>query len=92
RLQLMGYESAAAEWEADFTKVLVAMRQALAPKGHIALVLADSLLCGKPYPADVVVLRCGQQAGLAVVARGSQRRPHFHRQSAQAFGDRPRYE
>lgn len=92
RLQLMDHESAAAEWEADFTKVLVGMRQALAPGGHIALVLADSLLCGKPYPADEVVSRCGREAGLSVVARGSQRRPHFHRQSAQAFGQRPRYE
>jgi hypothetical protein len=92
RLQKLDHETAAAEWEADFTKVLVAMRKSLSPSGKIALVLADSLLCGQPYPADVVVERCGNQAGLSIVARGSQRRPHFHRQSAKAFGQQPRYE
>jgi hypothetical protein len=92
RLQRLDYDSAAAEWEGDFSKVLLAMRSALSPSGHVAVVLADSLLCGKPYPADVVVGRCGHQAGLTIVARGSQRRPHFHRESAKAFGQRPRYE
>jgi len=92
RLQKLDHETAAAEWEADFTKVLVAMRKALSPSGRVVLVLADSLLCGQPYPADVVVERCGNQAGLSIVARGSQRRPHFHRQSAKAFGQQPRFE
>jgi hypothetical protein len=91
-LQRLDHERAAAIWEADFGKVLVAMRDALAPGGHIALVLADSLLAGKPYPADTVVERCARRADLTLVARGSQRRPHFHRQSTQAFGGRPRYE
>jgi hypothetical protein len=91
-LQRLDHERAAAVWEADFGKVLGAMRDALAPGGHIAIVLADSLLAGRPYPADVVVERCARRAGLALMARGSQRRPHFHRQSAKAFGDRPRYE
>jgi hypothetical protein len=91
-LQRLDHEQAAAAWEADFRRVLDAMRAALAPAGHIALVLADSLLAGKPYPADVVVERVARRVGLSVVARGSQRRPHFHRQSAKAFADRPRYE
>jgi SAM-dependent methyltransferase len=91
-LQGLDHERAAAVWETDFDKVLGAMRGSLAPGGHIALVLADSLLCGKPYLADVVVERCARRAGLSIVARGAQRRPHFHRQSAKAFGDRPRFE
>jgi SAM-dependent methyltransferase len=91
-LQRLGHVRAAAIWEADFGKVLAAMRDALAPGGHIALVLADSLLANEPYPADVVVERCARRADLTLVARGSQRRPHFHRQSAKAFGNRPRYE
>jgi DNA methylase len=91
-LQRLDHEQAAAAWEADFRRVLTAMRGALAPGGHIALILADSLLAGKPYPADVVVARCASRAGLSVVAKGAQRRPHFHRQSAKAFADQPRYE
>jgi DNA methylase len=91
-LQRLDHDRAAATWEADFTKVLVAMRSALAEGGSIALVVADSLLAGRPYAADVVVERCARRAGLSVVARGSQQRPHFHRQSSRAFADRPRYE
>lgn len=91
-LQRLEHEQAAATWEADFSKVLDAMRAALAEGGSIALVLADSLLAGRPYPADVVVERCARRAGLRVVAQGAQLRPHFHRQSARAFGDRTRYE
>lgn len=91
-LQRLEHEQAAATWEADFSKVLDAMRAALAEGGSIALVLADSLLAGRPYPADVVVERCARRAGLRVVAQGAQLRPHFHRQSARAFGDRARYE
>lgn len=94
RRSLSGFDfaRAASEWEGDFTKVLAAMRKALAAGGRIALVLADSLLGGRPYFADQVVKRCAARAGLSLVAQGSQRRPHFHRESAKAFGARPRYE
>jgi len=91
-LQRLDHAAAAECWEQDFTLVLAAMRRALAPEGRAALVLADSLLAGEPYPADEVLERCGQRAGLRVLARGSQRRPHFHADSASAFGRRPRYE
>ena len=54
--------------------------------------MRERMLAGEPYPADVVVTRCGARAGLRVLARGSQRRPHFHADSAAAFGRRARYE
>ncbi len=85
-------EDAAAQWERDFARVLRACRAALSPSGHVALIVADSLLGGRPYLADLAVERCAERTGLAVVARGSQRRPHFHRQSAEAFGSKSRYE
>jgi len=91
-LSRFDFQRAATAWEADFTKVLAAMGKALADGGKIALVLADSLLGGRPYFADQVVKRCGERAGLALAAQGSQQRPHFHRESAKAFGARPRYE
>jgi SAM-dependent methyltransferase len=91
-LQRLQHHEAAQRWERDFTKVLEALRRTLAPQGKIALVLADSMLCGEPYLADEVVERCGKAAGLRMIARGSQRRPHFHADSAKAFGRRPRYE
>jgi len=91
-LQRLDHGAAAARWEQDFTRVLEALKRTLAPSGLAALILADSMLAGQPYPADEVLVRCGARAGLRVVARGSQRRPHFHTDSAAAFGRRPRYE
>jgi len=91
-LQELDHQHAAQRWEQDFTRVLDGMRGALSANGKLALILADSMLAGEPYPADEVVLRCGAAAGLRLLARGSQRRPHFHPDSAKAFGRRPRYE
>jgi hypothetical protein len=91
-LQELDHREAAQRWEQDFTRVLDGMRGALSANGRVALILADSMLSGEPYPADEVVLRCGAAAGLRLLARGSQRRPHFHPDSAKAFGRRPRYE
>lgn len=92
RLQQLSYERAAAEWESDFVRVLSGMRAALSDRGNVALIVADSLLAGRPYLADRVVERCATRAGLHVAARGSQQRPHFHRESARAFGKHPRHE
>jgi hypothetical protein len=50
------------------------------------------MLAGQPYFANDMLDRCASAGGLELLAKGSQRRPHFHYQSAQAFGRRPRYE
>jgi hypothetical protein len=72
--------------------VLRELRKIAAPGARFALVSADSMLAGEPYLADEMLESCAERAGLTLLARGSQRRPHFHRQSAQAFGTRPRFE
>jgi hypothetical protein len=91
-LQPLDHEAAAGRWEDDFSAVLAAVAGARAPGGKVALVLADALLAGRPYLADRMLERCAARAALAVLARGAQRRPHFHRQSEAAFGRRPRRE
>ncbi|MET0414361.1 MAG: DNA methyltransferase [Polyangiaceae bacterium] len=91
-LSALSFEQAAARWEGDLWRVLRELRKIAAPGARFALVSADSMLAGQPYLADEMLERCAEQAGLDLLARGSQRRPHFHRQSAQAFGTRPRYE
>jgi hypothetical protein len=91
-LQKLEHRQAVGNWERDFAAALSGMRGALSVGGRAVLVVADSMLAGRPYFADQMVERCAEQAGLRVVARGSQRRPHFHRQSALAFGKRPRRE
>jgi DNA methylase len=91
-LSALSFEQAAARWEGDLWRVLRELRKIAGPGARFALVSADSMLAGEPYFADEMLERCAEQAGLDLLARGSQRRPHFHRQSAQAFGTRPRYE
>jgi hypothetical protein len=91
-LSALSFEQASARWEGDLWRVLRELRKIAAPGARFALVSADSMLAGQPYLADEMLERCAEQAGLDLLARGSQRRPHFHRQSAQAFGTRARYE
>lgn len=91
-LSSLSFEQAAERWENDLLRVLRELRKVAAPGARIALISADSMLAGEPYLADRMLQNCAERAGLTLLARGSQRRPHFHRQSAQAFGTRPRYE
>lgn len=92
QLQRLEHSAAAERWEKEFVAVLSQMRSVLVDNGLICLVLADSMLCGEAYPADTMTARCAERSGLRVVAQGAQRRPHFHRTSEQAFGNRPRFE
>lgn len=80
------------EWERDFTRVLEEMRRVLRPGGKAVLLVADSSLAGKPLAVDQWLPRLAQRARLSVVARAGQRRPHFHRGSAEAFAGKPRRE
>lgn len=80
------------EWERDFTRVLEEMRRVLRPGGKAVLLVADSSLAGKALEVDRWLPRLAERAELRVVARAAQRRPHFHRGSAEAFGDKPRRE
>jgi hypothetical protein len=91
-LGALSFERAAGQWESDLVKVLRELGRIMAEDARITLVVADSMLAGQPYFADGMLERCASGAGLTLLARGSQRRPHFHRQSAQVFGQRPRYE
>jgi hypothetical protein len=59
---------------------------------RIVLLVADSALEGEALRADAVVGALAPEAGLVVVARASQARPHFHLPTAGAFRAAPRAE
>lgn len=80
------------EWERDFTRVLEEMRRVLKPGGKAVLLVADSSMAGRPLEVEQWLPRLAERARLKVIARAGQRRPHFHRASAEAFGSRPRRE
>jgi hypothetical protein len=83
---------ALALWERDLGATLTALARSLAPNGHVVLLIADSTLAGKPLQAERVVEKVAPATGLALRARASQERPHFHGGSRDAFVKRARRE
>jgi SAM-dependent methyltransferase len=76
----------------DFAACLSEMARVLAPRGRAALIVADSVFASRVLYADELVAELAPQAGLTLVARASQRRPHFHQPTRQAFRQKPRSE
>ncbi len=86
------FGKALARWERDLGATLTALRRGVTASGRIVLLIADSTLAGKALFAERVVEKAAPGAGLALLGRASQARPHFHVASRDAFADRPRRE
>jgi SAM-dependent methyltransferase len=91
-LEALPFDRAMDRWERDLGASLVAMSRVLKAGGTIALLVADSVVSGRSVRAADLVRRLAPRAGLAVIASGSQDRPHFHGPSARAFATGPRKE
>ena len=83
---------ALALWERDLGATLSALERSMTPSGRIVLLIADSTLASKPLYAERVVEKAAPAAGLELLARASQERPHFHGGSREAFVKKPRRE
>jgi hypothetical protein len=79
-------------WSRELGAALRAMARVCRKGAPIALVLADSAVRGEALRADAMVAPLARDAGLVVLARASQARPHFHGPTARAFQDAPRAE
>jgi SAM-dependent methyltransferase len=92
RLSGIGFQAAVQVWEDEFGACLAAFRDALAPQGSIALVIADSVLGGRALYADEAIRDLAIAHGLALASLGSQERPYFHEPTRAAFRTSPRRE
>ena len=92
QLKQLSAEDACLQWRRDFGAVLKRTSSVLKPAGHVALVMGDSAIGPIPLIADEMIRDLAPSAGLEIVAVASQRREHFHPDSRQAFGTRPRRE
>jgi SAM-dependent methyltransferase len=92
RLSGIGFDSAVQRWEFEFGSCLDAFRDALAPHGSIALVIADSVLGGRALYADEATRVLASQHGLVLACLASQERPYFHEPTRAAFRTSPRRE
>jgi SAM-dependent methyltransferase len=88
----LSFEQAVARWQREFSACLAEVARVLGARGLCALVVADSVLAGRPLYADQFLARIAPLSALEVVAIGSQQRPHFHAPTARAFQARPRRE
>ena len=79
-------------WKRELGAALRAMSRVCRKGAPIALLLADSAVRGEALRADVLIGPLAAEAGLVVLARASQARPHFHGPTARAFQDAPRAE
>jgi SAM-dependent methyltransferase len=92
RLSGLGFQAAVERWQGEFGACLSAFRDALAPQGSIALVIADSVLGGRALYADEAVRDLAIAHGLVLACLGSQERPYFHEPTRAAFRQSPRRE
>jgi hypothetical protein len=92
RLEAVRPESAMRAFRDDFAMVLGALGRVCRGNAVVALVVADSVLSGRPIYAEDWVREAGRLAGFRISALASQARPHFHRGSQRAFRSRPRGE
>jgi DNA methylase len=79
-------------WARELGAALRAISRVCRKGAPIALLLADSAVQGEALRADAMVEPAAREAGLVVLARASQARPHFHGPTARAFQDAPRAE
>jgi SAM-dependent methyltransferase len=85
-------ELARERFSRDFAACLGEIGRVLAPTGRALLIVADSVLARRALYADDLVAELAPRAGLAISARASQPRPHFHEPTRDAFSRRPRSE
>lgn len=80
------------QWDDELGRTLAAVGRVLTAEGLALFVIADSAVRSMPLRADQVLATLAPKAGLEVVAVASQRRPHFHTRTQNAFADGPRRE
>lgn len=79
-------------WKSDVRAFLLAMRRVLRPDGCAVLIIADSVVGEEAVFSEDLVAQIAPEAGMDLVARASQLRPHFHGPTQKLFRARSRRE
>jgi len=79
-------------WTRELTAILRCLSRVCRRGARLALLIADSAVQGQALRADEMLATIAPAAGLQIVARASQLRPHFHGPTARAFEHVPRAE
>jgi SAM-dependent methyltransferase len=92
RLDALGPAEGSQHWEREIGAALAAMDRVLDPSGMAVLLLADSVIAGKPTYAVDSIRRVLTKTRLRLGAVASQERAHFHEPTRRVFAARPRQE
>jgi len=92
RLDALGPAEGLLRWEREIGSALAAMDRVLVPSGMAVLLIADSVIAGKPIYAIDAIRHVLPKTHLRLGAVASQERPHFHEPTRRAFTARPRRE
>lgn len=92
RLDALGPAEGLLRWERELGAALAAMDRVLVSGGKAVLLIADSVLAGKPVYAVDAIRHVLPKTHLRLGAVASQERPHFHEPTRRAFAARPRRE
>jgi hypothetical protein len=79
-------------WASELHAILLAMARVTRRGGPVVLLMADSAVGDERLAAEEIVAEVARDTGLACVARASQPRPHFHKETRGAFRAAPRAE
>ncbi|MBK9264727.1 MAG: site-specific DNA-methyltransferase [Polyangiaceae bacterium] len=92
KLDTLGPIEGVVRWEREIGAALVAMDRVLVKSAFAVLLLADSVIAGKPIYAVDSIRRVLSNTHLRFGAVASQERPHFHEPTRRVFAARPRQE
>jgi len=85
-------DTATKHWTAELGACLAEMRRVLRPGGTAAVIIADTILAGRPWNADQRLAELAQRHGLKLSAAAWQGRTDFHAPSRGTRGRLPRRE
>jgi SAM-dependent methyltransferase len=84
--------AARSEWSRELCAALRSLSRVCRTGARIVFLMGDSAVAGEAIRAEEALGPAARDAGLALLARASQPRPHFHKPTMRAFRDRPRAE
>jgi DNA modification methylase len=88
----VSFGHALARFRSELGAALAELGRVLSPSGVAVLVIADSVLASRAVFADELLRGLVASAGLKLAASASQKRPHLHAPTQDAFAKRPRRE
>ncbi len=91
-LDALGPAEGVVRWERELGASLTAMDRVLGQDAYAVLLIADSVVAGKPIYAPDSIRRVLTKTQLCVGAIASQERQHFHEPTRRVFTARPRRE